>query len=334
MEWLRAAQLFVNVVQGGSMSSAGRQFGLSPASVSRHIGALEETVGGRLLNRTSRKLTLTEAGELYYREVEQILHQIAEANQRVAILQSGPRGVLRVHSRMLVGQLHIVPALPDFLAAYPEIRMDLLLSNDPIDLVAQNVDVDIRVGKMVDSALVARKLASAERIVCATPGYLSGRPEVTKPADVQLHNCLIYRRNLAQPRWRFVCPDGHNEEIPVTSNFAVNNGLALLTAVRAGFGLALMPDWAIREDLAAGRLKRVLPGYLASHMQEFDNGIYAVFQPSRQRSAKLRAFLDYMADHFKRKAAGWDAAAATAPTPPPAAPAPRAARRRSPTPAS
>ena len=150
MEWLRSIRLFVGVVQNGSLSAAGRQHGLSPASVSRHISALEESVGGRLLNRTSRKLTLTEAGEIYFQKVEHILQQILEANESVAQLQSVPRGTLRVHSRMLVGHQYIVPALPDFMKQYPDITVDLLLSNHAVDLVENNIDVDIRIGKLVE----------------------------------------------------------------------------------------------------------------------------------------------------------------------------------------
>jgi DNA-binding transcriptional LysR family regulator len=156
---LQPMRIFVSVVQNGSLSSAARQLGLSPASVSRHISALEEGLGCRLVNRTSRKLTLTEAGELYFAKVEQILHQIAEANDSVGELQSLPRGTLRVHSRMLVGHLFLVPALPRFLAQNPDVKLDLLLSNRVVDLVEQNIDVDVRIGKLVDSSLVAKRLA-------------------------------------------------------------------------------------------------------------------------------------------------------------------------------
>ena len=164
MDWLQPMRIFVSVVQNGSLSSAGRQLGLSPASVSRHISALEESLGCRLVNRTSRKLTLTEAGELYFARVEQILQQVAEAKDSVSQLQTMPRGTLRVHSRMLVGQLHIAPALPAFLAQNPEVKVDLLLSNRVVDLVEQNIDIDVRIGKLIDSSLVARQLAVSERI--------------------------------------------------------------------------------------------------------------------------------------------------------------------------
>jgi len=295
---LQPMRIFVSVVQNGSLSAAARQLGLSPASVSRHISALEEGLGCRLVNRTSRKLTLTEAGELYFAKVEQILHQIAEANDSVGELQSLPRGTLRVHSRMLVGHLFLVPALPRFLAQNPEVKLDLLLSNRVVDLVEQNIDVDVRIGKLVDSSLVAKRLAVSERVLCATPAYLRGRPPIKNPADLTAHNCLTYRINLGRTVWRFLNRDGVLEEIPVAGNLQSDNGLALLAAVLAGVGVALMPDWAVRDDIASGRLRRLLPAFSVSHI-EFDNGVYAVFQKSRHVSAKVRAFIDFLAATFK-----------------------------------
>jgi len=300
VDWMQPMRIFVSVVQNGSLSSAGRQLGLSPASVSRHIGALEESLGCRLVNRTSRKLTLTEAGEVYYAKVGEILQQIAEANDSVAELTSKPRGTLRVHSRVLVGHLHVVPVLPEFLARYPEVSVDLLMSNRVIDVVEQNIDVDIRIGKLVDSSLVARKLSSSERVVCAAPGYLDARPAVATPSDLAAHNCLTYRINVGRTVWRFLDGGGVLQEIPVAGNLTTDNGYALLSATLAGIGIALMPDWSVRDHLAAGRLRRVLPEYRVSHI-EFDNGIYAVFQKSRYMSAKVRAFIDYLATAFEQR---------------------------------
>jgi DNA-binding transcriptional LysR family regulator len=295
-------RIFVSVVQSGSLSSAGRQMGLSPASVSRHITALEDSLGVRLLNRTSRKLTLTEAGELYFAKVEQLLYQLQDANESVAQLQAQPRGTLRVHSRMLVGHLHIVPLLPTFLAQNPEIRVDLLLSNRVVDLVEENIDVDIRIGKLVDSSLVARKLAPAERFLCAAPAYLDAHAAVEQPGDLTAHNCLTYRVNLGRTVWRFLDASDALEEIPVTGNLQTDNGLALLAATLTGVGIALMPDWSVRRDIEAGRLRRLLPQYRVSHI-EFDNGVYAVFQKSRHLAAKVRAFVDFLATALEERLA-------------------------------
>jgi DNA-binding transcriptional LysR family regulator len=300
VEWLRATQLFVNVVQLGSLSAAARQTGLSPASVSRIIHALEEDVGGRLLNRTSRRLNLTEAGEVFYSQVEQILHQIAEANDSVARLQSTPRGTLRVHSRMLVGNQYVAPALPGFIAQYPDIKVDLLLSNYAVDLVDQNIDVDIRIGKLDDSSLIVRKLAPAERVVCATPGYLRSHDPIESPADLANHDCLTYRLHLGRTVWRFIDDKGTLTEVPVFGSLQSDNGEALITAAVSGLGVVMMQEWSIRRELEAGVLERILPGYKASHI-EFDNGIYAVFPHSRQVPSKVRVFVDHIAPYLKEK---------------------------------
>ena len=299
MEWLRSMRLFVSVVQNGSLSSAGRQLGLSPASVSRHISALEENLGSRLLNRTSRKLTVTEAGEIYFRKVEHILQQVTEANDSVAQLQMVPRGTLRVHCRMLVGHQYIVPAVARFLEQYPEIKLDLLLSNHVVDLVEQDIDVDIRIGKLVDSSLVARKLATSERIMCAAPSYLDKHPPLTDPHDLVNHNCLTYRLNLGKATWRVKDQSERLVEVPVSGTLQSDNGQALLCATLAGVGIALMPDWAIRDHLAAGRLKRLFPDCLVSYV-EFENGVYAVYQKTRHRSTKVRVFIDFLATLFKQ----------------------------------
>jgi DNA-binding transcriptional LysR family regulator len=167
-----------------------------------------------------------------------------------------------------------------------------------VDLVEQNIDVDVRIGKLVDSSLVAKRLAVSERVLCAAPAYLRGRPPIKNPADLTAHNCLTYRINLGRTVWRFLDRGGVLEEIPVAGNLQSDNGLALLAAALAGVGIALMPDWAVRNEIASGRLRRLLPGYRVSHI-EFDNGVYAVFQKSRHVSAKVRAFIDFLTATFK-----------------------------------
>jgi DNA-binding transcriptional LysR family regulator len=298
VEWLRAMRMFASVVQHGSLSAAGRQLGLSPASVSRHISALEEELHGRLINRTSRKLTLTEAGRAYFAEVSQILHRVNEANESVAQFHATPRGTLKVHSRLLVGHQFIVPALPRFLASYPDIRIDLQMSNFPIDLVEHDIDVDVRIGKLADSSLVARKLISSERYVCAATSYLERHPDIARPEDLARQNCLAYLLNSGRTVWHFRGPDGSQVEVPITGSLQSDNGLALLASVRAGVGIGLMPDWAIGGDIASGRLRRLFPEWRASHA-EFDNGVYAVYQKSRHVTGKLRVFLDFLASLFR-----------------------------------
>jgi DNA-binding transcriptional LysR family regulator len=300
VEWVRTLKLFVSVVHSGSLSAAGRNLGYSPASVSRHMTALEAQLGARLLSRSSRKLALTEAGETYFRQVEQILHQLAEANDSVAQMQAAPRGVLRVHSRMLIGEHFVVPALPAFLARYPDITVDLSLSNGVVALVEQNFDVDIRIGKLVDSSLIARKLTSSARIICAAPEYLASHAPLIQPADLADHNCLTYRINLGQTVWRFRSSDDRVIEVPVDGSFRTDNGQSLLNMIKSGLGVGLMPDWSIRDELASGALVRLFPEYQVSHI-EFENGVYAVYQKTRQATTKVKLFVDHLLASFRQR---------------------------------
>lgn len=295
MDILRSLRVFVMSVQNGSLSSAGRQLGMSPASVSRCISVMEDKLGARLLNRSSRNLTLTEAGQIYYRYAEQILAQVEEADASVSQLQHAPRGLLRVHSRTLIGTQKIGPALPEFLRRYPEIKIDLMFSNRVIDLIEQNIDVDIRIGALEDSTLIAKKLIGSERVLCASPAYLASAPPILQPADVARHNCLTYSLNQGATVWRFADSAGAVTEVSVNGNFQTDHGPTLRTMALADVGLILMPDWSIRRDLEAGTLVAVLPQYRISY-SSFENGIYAVYLQRRHLSAKVRIFVDYLSE--------------------------------------
>lgn len=303
MEWVQTLQSFVSAVQQGSLSGAGRLLGCSPASVSRHITSLEERLGAQLLKRSSRNLALTEAGELYYNQVERILQQLGEANRSVSQLQTKPQGVLRVHTRMLVGQLMIQPHLPEFLRLYPDIMVDLMMSNNIAPVWDHSTDIDIRIGKLEDSSLIARKLASSERVVCATPTYLKMAPPIKVPQDLRNHNCLTYRINFGTPVWRFMDREQRIEEVQIRGNLQTDFGYALVEMTKADLGVALLPDWSVHRELADGSLVRLLPEYEVSHI-DFENGVYAVFPAARQTSIKLRLFVDFLAAVFKRELGG------------------------------
>lgn len=298
MQTLRTMSLFAAIAHHGSLSAAARKLGLSPASVSRQITALEEQLGARLLNRTSRSMTLTSTGEIFLRHAENILHQVEEMQVEVSQREQQPSGLLRVHSRMLVGTLVLMPNLPRFLQAHPQITVELAMSNHAIDLAERNVDVDIRIGKLTESALIARRLATSERVVCAAPAYLAGRPAIREPADLVRQNCLTYRLGMGRTVWRFVDGAGQTAEVPVTGSLTTDNGPALHAAALAGLGIALMPDWSVREDIRAGRLVRLFAGHRASHL-EFENGVFAVYQRSRHLSARVRVFIDFLVEIFK-----------------------------------
>jgi len=310
MDALQAMRLFVLVTQAGSFSAAGRKVRLSPASVSRHMNALEANLGARLLNRSSRQLTLTEAGHAYLRSTEHILAEINEANEFVSQLQSVPRGTLHVHARASIAEKHIAPALPVFLATYPELRVRFWISDHPIDLAEQNIDVAIRVGAMPDSSLRARKLASGRMVVCASETYLRGHAAPNSPRDLVHHNCLTYLIDMAPSVWRFR-NQAASDEIRVTGNLETNNAEILRLAVLQGMGIALLPEWLVGGDLHGDALCQLLPGYQAT-ITTFDTGIYAVYHERRYMAAKVRLFLDFLLRVFADRE-DWTLSPSTAP---------------------
>ncbi len=291
-------QVFVAAIQEGSLSAAGRHLGMSPASVSRLINALEDKVGAQLLNRTSRALTLTEAGQSYYLQADSILQQVDEAGNTARDFSDRPKGNLRVHSRIFIGNQFLVPLIPRFLTANPEISLDLMLSNSECDLVDQNVDVDIRVGQLRDSSYIARKLGESERIVVASPSYLDAHPAPKAPDDLAGHNCLAYCLSLGQSVWSFRGLDGKRIDVRVKGNFRTDFGPALRDCAIGGAGLCLMYEWAVRQDIEQGRLVRLFRDYHVSHVG-FDTGLYAVFQRSRHNSPKTRSFVDFVVAAFR-----------------------------------
>ncbi|WP_049764962.1 LysR family transcriptional regulator [Chelativorans multitrophicus] len=305
MDSLKSMELFVLAVQRGSLSAAGRHFGMAPASVSRYVNALEDRLGTRLLNRTSRSLTLTEAGEAYLATAASVIEQLAAAETRVAELGKTPSGTLRVHSRIFVGSQFIVPYVPQFLKRYPDINLVLMLSNEEINLAESNVDLDIRLGKLNDSDLIVSKLAETERCVVASPKYLDAAPTITSPADLSQHSCLVYTKHIGSSVWSFINKDGLRSDVRVSGRYTTDYGPSLKTLAVAGFGLALLPEWSVFEDVAAGRLVRLFADHRVSHIgYDFDNGVYCVWQRDRHQALKTRLFIDHLKSCFSQSAGG------------------------------
>ncbi|MBC9177420.1 LysR family transcriptional regulator [Pseudoroseomonas ludipueritiae] len=302
MSSLQAMELFVGAVREGSFSAAGRRAGLSPASVARHVALLEARLGVQLLNRTSRSLALTEAGQEYYARLEQILQDIKEAEGAASALQSTPRGSLRIHSRMMFGMRVLTPLIPEFQARYPELKVELRLSERPAQLSEQEFDIDLRIGAPPDSQFKQRLLLRSERILVASPDYLAGRPAIAAPRDLLAHRCMTYWTGPEDVVWRFL-KDGAVEELPMPSRFTTNNGEVLRQLAVAGHGIALLDDYTVQGDMRAGRLARVLPQWQATNTS-FGAGIYAVFHQARLLPAKTRAFLDFLAEALPRVMAG------------------------------
>lgn len=287
-------QVFARVAALGSLSAAARALGMSPTMATKHIAAIEERLGVRLLVRTTRKLTLTEAGRRYLESVERILGEVEEAEATAAAERVEARGTLRVNAPLSFGVREIAPVMADFARRHPAVVVDLGLSDRFVDLLEEGWDLAIRIGRMQDSSMVARRLAPCRMVVCASPAYLAahGRPATVR--DLAGHNCLSYTLSRLQSggRWLFG-PDGR-VGVPVSGNLRANNGDALVAAALAGQGLIYEPTFLVSGALRDGRLVAV---ELDEPFIELP-GIYAVHPASRLPPAKVRAFVGFLGQRF------------------------------------
>ena len=286
-------EAFVAVVEAGSFSAAAQKLRSSKSLVSRQIAALETELGARLFHRTTRSLTLTEEGRGYHARLVRILGDIDEANLSVSALQAAPRGRLRINAPMSFGYLHLAPAVPDFLAQYPEVEVDLSMSDRYVDLIEEGVDLAVRLGRLSDSSLVARKIAPVRRAVCASPDYFKAHGVPTTPDELIRHQCLCYSNLAVTDEWRFMRPDGSVWPIEVTGRLRADNGDALREAALKGLGIVYLPTFIIGRDLQAATLTSVLTEFVAT-----DAHIHAVYPHAKHLSPKVRAFIDFMAQRF------------------------------------
>jgi DNA-binding transcriptional LysR family regulator len=293
MDWQSEMGVFVRVVEDESFSSAARNMKLTPSAVSKLIGRLEDRLGARLLNRTTRRLSLTEEGHAFYQRCVPILSAIEEAERAVTELHSEPRGLLKINASTAFGQYHIEHLIPDFLALYPDLRIQLTLSDSLVNLVEEEVDVAIRIADMPDSSLIARKLAPARRMVTASPAYLEkfGTPQT--PDDLVDHNCLTLSFETSLNQWEFK-GEGGPRRIRVSGNFETNNATALHSAALDGLGLMRTANFIAMSDIRRGALVPVLEDYET----EGNANIYAVYPHNRHLSPKVRAFIDLLTDTF------------------------------------
>lgn len=293
MDSLNAMEVFVRVVQSGSFSEAARALSLTPSAVSKQVSRLEDRLGARLINRTTRRLGLTEEGTAFFDRAQRILADVSEAEQAVTRLHGAPRGTLKLNAPTVFGRMHIAPLIPAFVQTHREVRIDFSVNDRYVDLLEEGLDLVIRIGELKDSSLIARRLATNRRVVVASQEYLDkhGRPE--RPRDLAAHNCLIYLYRSTKNLWQFDGPEGP-ESVEVRGDVEANNAEVILELVRAGQGIALLPTWLVGQCLRQGYLQQVLKGYAAA-----DSQIYAVYPPGRHLSPKVRAFVDHLVQHFK-----------------------------------
>ena len=291
-------RLFIQTVEAGSFSEAARRLGLPPSSVSRRIGALETQLGVQLFYRSTRRMGLTEAGHLYYERTRHILAELDTASRAIADLQTLPGGMLRVHARVALGARLIAPALPDFIARYPGVAIDLQLSDSPEAGLDHGADVAIRFGLGRDSGLIARKITPTRRVMFASPGYLDAFGEPRTADDLKDHNCLGYALHDGPVVWRIKGRDG-TREVRASGNFRTNDVGALCAAARGGLGVSVLHEWMIAEDLKARKLRCIMSDHEVTTLESFYTPIYAIYPEWRREVPKLRAFVDFLVRRFE-----------------------------------
>lgn len=289
-------QVFVRVIETGGLSAAGRALGLAPSSVSRRVAELEHALGVRLLHRTTRKLSLTEAGETYYERARDILRAIDEANLAVTETRAGPSGVLRVTAPTSVARQHVAPTVAAFQRQYGAVQVVLLVTDRMADIVSEGLDVALRVGPLEDTRLIARKICEARRLVCASPAYLAASGEPKHPSDLADHACATFRSHAGINLWRFR-RGAERIEVRATGAFFSDDGETLAAAARAGLGVVLLPEWLVGTDIGAGRLVELLGDFTP---EPAATALYAVYPPGPYLPPKVRAFIDFLAGRFSR----------------------------------
>ncbi|MBC2768371.1 LysR family transcriptional regulator [Pusillimonas minor] len=292
MDRLMSMQAFAKSVEAGSFSAAAEALAMSPQLVGKHVQALELHLGVRLLNRTTRRQRLTEAGEAFYERVKIILAEVDAAEGVAAQSLGTPRGRLRINAPVSFGVHALSKHLPKFMSHHPEVTVHLSLTNRSVDLIDEGFDVVFRVGELSDSGLIARKLAPYRLRLCAAPDYIATHTPIVHPSDLARHECLGFSYTDLRRRWHFESPQGAIN-IEVSGRFMADSGEALLSAARAGMGVMLQPDELVRDDLVNGTLVELLPNYSVP-----TRPLQLLYAPDRRMTPKIRSFIDFAIEIF------------------------------------
>lgn len=302
MDKLQAMTVFSRVVELGSFVRAAEKLGLSTTAVSRHIGDLEHHLGTRLLQRTTRKLHLTEAGNQFHLRVQQILEDVQEAESLIVQDNQQPTGLLRLSVSIPFATRHLAPLIPRFCARYPGLNVEVVASDRKLDLIEDGLDLVLRITQELEGNMVARRLASIHTIISASPDYLAraGVPKI--PADLANHSCLVYTGIPDPNQWRFYCQQGETHAVEVRGALRADNGDILLAAAQQGMGITRQPSFMVGEAIAAGRLIPLLTGY---QIPTFT--LSALFPSRRYLPAKVRLMVDFLLAEWGGEIAPWDA---------------------------
>ncbi|MCS3468941.1 DNA-binding transcriptional LysR family regulator [Pseudomonas sp. JUb42] len=292
MDRLSSMAAFVKAVETGSFSAAGEALQMSAQLIGKHVQHLEQRLGVRLLNRTTRRQSLTDFGRTFYERAKNILAEVETAENLAAETQASPSGRLRVNAPVSFGMQSLAPRLPEFMQANPMISVELTLANRAVDLIDEGFDVVFRVGQLSDSGLIARPLAPYRLILCAAPAYLKGKPSIRTPWDLQEHECLGFSHTELRTHWTFDGPEGR-VIVPVSGRYMADHGEPLLCAALAGLGIMLQPLELVTRSLQQGALVPLLPDYPVP-----SRALHVLYAPDRRITPKLRTFLDFATTTF------------------------------------
>jgi DNA-binding transcriptional LysR family regulator len=292
MDKLTCMRAFTRVVAHGSLSEAAREMRLSRSAISKYIIDLEAELGAQLLNRTTRSASPTDSGRGYYERCVAILADVEDADRAAAQLQSQPRGLLRINAPMSFGTLHLGDAIADFIGLYPDLQVQLVLSDQQIDTVQEGFDLTIRIADVPSSSMIARRLVPAHRVFCASPDYLKARGTPKAPDDLRRHDCLSYGYLSTGMQWKLSGKNG-DHWLQVPWKLCTNNAEVLRDAAIKGRGIALLPTFIVGPDLRTGKLRPVLSKYRAPELS-----VCALYPPTRHLPVKVRVFIDFLVERF------------------------------------
>ncbi len=298
---LSVLELFIDVVRQGSFAAASREHNLDPSSVSRAISGLEDELGIRLFQRTTRKLSVTEAGMNYFTRIEPLVGELRSANELTADASGTPRGTLRVTASVSFGHTFVVPRLAAFQNQHPELTVELHMSDAIVDLVSERFDIAIRLGRPVDSALIAQRLMQTKYYVCASPGYIERAAPLRTPEELSRHNCLVFPIAGFRTNWRFRSAGGQETEVPINGKSVISSASALKACAMDGMGVALLPGWLVEGEFECGSLVNVFPCHRVT-ATDFETAAWLVYPSRSYVPLKVRAFIDFMKTQVERRA--------------------------------
>lgn len=303
MDKLSAIKTFVRVAEAGSFSAVASEAGVTQSSVSKQVAALERELGARLFSRTTRSLSLTEEGQRYFEDVRRLIVEIEGAEETLRQGSGQVQGLIRIAAPVGFGRLKLMPLVKAFMATHPGVKVDLQLHDGFIDLVEQGIDVSVRIGTLIDSGLVARRIGTSHRLLVAHRDYIRQLPQGASapcsPQDLLRHNCLIYTELTTRNAWSFIAgpganvPEGTKETVRVQGNIQTNSSEVMRFSILCGMGIGYSPDWLIDAELKSGEVVRLLPDWQAPQAP-----IHLVSPPERKNAARVRAFGDFIAENL------------------------------------